>query len=260
MTDTKEMDYFFIFLIMTNSNPIKLLYQDEHIFAVQKPSGFHVHPHEQVQHRVSRDKIVLYHVRRMMRRHVFPVHRLDAGTSGVLVFALSSEAASKMCQLFANRETQKTYHAVVRGYVQEQGSIEIPLESDSSGELLDAKTTFRCLKTIELPYPVGKKFPTARYSLVEAQPHSGRFHQIRRHFNRISHPLIGDAVHGDSHHNRFFRTHLEIEGLCLKALRLEFFHPWNQKKISITAETCPKWSRIESLFSSSVPMIDLSQL
>lgn len=240
---------------------MELLYQDEHFIAVNKPSGFHVHPHENPEHRVSRDKICLYHARRMMKQHVFPVHRLDAGTSGVLLFALSSESASKLCKLFTERSTQKKYQAVVRGYVKESGVIELPLELDSTGDLVDAKTSFQRLGVVEFPVAVGKKFPTARYSWVEVTPHTGRYHQIRRHFNRISHPLLGDAVHGDSHHNRFFRNHIGIEGLCLKALRLEFTHPWSGESISIEAPACEKWKKIQLLFNpTETPATPLNSL
>ncbi|KHD87800.1 MAG: pseudouridine synthase [Bdellovibrio sp. ArHS] len=231
---------------------MELLYKDDYFIAVNKPSGFHVHPHENVQHRVSRDKICLYHARRMMKQHVYPVHRLDAATSGVLLFALSSQAASQICKLFTERATHKTYQAVVRGYVKDEGQIDLPLELDSTGDLVDAKTTYKRLGTIEFPVAVGKKFPTARYSWVEVVPHTGRYHQIRRHFNRISHPLLGDAVHGDSHHNRFFRNDVGIEGLCLRALRLEFTHPWSGERVTIEAPTCEKWNKIQNLFTPSV--------
>ncbi|MEN0059473.1 MAG: pseudouridine synthase [Bdellovibrio sp.] len=231
-----------------------LLYKDEHFIAVFKPSGFHVHPHENVQHRVSRDKICLYHARRMMKQHVYPVHRLDAATSGVLLFALSSASASRLCKIFSDREVHKTYQAVVRGYVKDEETLDIPLELDSTGDLVEARTHYKRLGTVEFPVAVGKKFPTARYSWVEVQPHTGRYHQIRRHFNRISHPLLGDAVHGDSHHNRFFRNQIGIEGLCLKALRLEFTHPWSEKSISIEAPACERWNKIQNLFSSEQPL------
>lgn len=233
---------------------MELIYQDAYFIAVNKPSGFHVHPHEDPQHRVSRDKICLYHARRMMKQHVYPVHRLDAGTSGVLLFALSSESASKLCRLFSERLTQKTYQAVVRGYVPESADVQIPLELDSTGDLVEAHTSYRRLGTIEFPVPVGKKFPTARYSLVEVTPHTGRYHQIRRHFNRISHPLLGDAVHGDSHHNRFFRNHLGIEGLCLKATRLEFTHPWTGEPLTLQAPDCEKWKKIQFVFDPRQPV------
>lgn len=227
---------------------MKVLYKDEHFIAVNKPSGYHVHPHEDPQHRVSRNLICLYIVRKLAKQHVFPVHRLDAGTSGVLLFALSSDAAREMSRLFFERHTDKTYRAVVRGYTPEQGEIVLPLELDSTGELVDASTSYRRLALKEFNVPVGKKFPTARYSLVEVHPHTGRFHQIRRHFNRISHPLLGDAVHGDSHHNRFFRNDLEIAGLCLHATSLGFTHPFTGENILIQAPPTDKWKKIHNLF------------
>lgn len=228
---------------------MEILFRDEHFIAVNKPSGFHVHPHESPQHRVSKDKVCLYVVRDMIGQYVYPVHRLDAGTSGVLLFALSSPAASTLCKLFTERTPQKTYHAVVRGFVKEQDEINLPLELDSTGDLVDAKTSYKRLGTIEFPVAVGKKFPTARYSWIEAKPHTGRYHQIRRHFNRISHPLLGDAVHGDSHHNRFFRNEVGIAGLCLKALSLEFRHPWTGENLKVSAPSCHKWEKIEELFN-----------
>lgn len=244
---------------------MEVLFKDEHFIAVNKPSGYHVHPHEDPQHRVSRDLICLYLVRKIARQHVFPVHRLDAGTSGVLLFALSSPAAREMSALFTKRLTHKTYRAVVRGYVPPEGDIQIPLELDSTGEKVEARTSFRRLATKEFDIAVGKKFPTARYSLVEVKPHTGRFHQIRRHFNRISHPLLGDAVHGDSHHNRFFRNDLHIAGLCLHASSLGFEHPFTQQNTLIRAPLTEKWNKIHSLFeyieseTSPEPRVDLVQ-
>lgn len=227
---------------------LKLLFQDEHFIAVDKPSGFHVHPHEIKKNRVSRDKTCLYLARDMMGKHVYPVHRLDAGTSGVLLFALSSASASVLCKLFVEKSLQKTYHAVVRGYTPEKGDIELPLELDSTGDLVAAKTSYARMATVEFPVGVTKKFPTARYSLVQAQPVTGRWHQLRRHFNRISHPLIGDADHGDCRQNRFFRNDLGVPGLCLKAQSLEFIHPWTQEPLKIEASSCEKWQKIYGLF------------
>lgn len=229
---------------------LKLLYQDEHFIAVDKPSGFHVHPHEDKRNRVSRDKVCLYLARDMMGMHVYPVHRLDAGTSGVLLFALSSQSASVMCKLFAEKTLRKTYHAVVRGFVPVAGEIELPLELDSTGDLVEAKTSYSRMATVEFPVVVAKRFPTARYSLVEARPLTGRWHQLRRHFNRISHPLIGDADHGDCRQNRFFRNELGVPGLCLKAQSLELVHPWTQQELKIEASSCEKWEKIYGLFKS----------
>jgi tRNA pseudouridine65 synthase len=228
---------------------LSLLYQDEHFIAVNKPSGFHVHPHEDKRNRVPREMICLYHARDMVGKHVYPVHRLDAGTSGVLMFALSSQSASVLCKMFAEQNMQKTYHAVVRGYAPESGDIELPLELDSTGDLVPAKTSFRRLATVEFPVVIAKKFPTSRYSVVEAKPKTGRWHQIRRHFNRISHPLIGDADHGDCKQNRFFRNELGVPGLCLKAQSLELVHPWSGDTIKIEAPKCEKWEKISQIFT-----------
>lgn len=227
---------------------LQLLYQDEYFIAVNKPSGFHVHPHEDKRNRISRDKVCLYHARDLIGQHVYPVHRLDAGTSGVLLFALSSESARRLCKMFAEKSLQKTYHAVVRGYMAEEGEISLPLELDSTGNLVEATTLYRRLARVEFPVSVAKRFPTARFSLVEARPLTGRWHQIRRHLNRISHPILGDSEHGDSKQNRFFRENLGVSGLCLKAQSLELQHPWSQEKLRIEAPACEKWEKILGFF------------
>jgi len=226
---------------------MKIIYQDEHFFAIDKPAGYFVHPPELSPYPVPREKICLYHLRRLFKQDVFPVHRLDAPTSGVLLFAMSKASTRELSRLFMERKLRKTYHAVVRGFVEDEGRIDIPLEVDD-GTVTEASTLYKRLATIELPYPVGKKYPTARYSLVEVQPVTGRWHQIRRHFDRIAHPLLGDIEHGDSHHNRFFRDELKIQGLCLKALRVELTHPWLGHDLTIEAPPCEKWDQIYRLF------------
>lgn len=236
---------------------MEVIYQDEYFIAVNKPSGYHVHPPEDRRIRVPKEKICLYQVRDLIHQKVYPVHRLDAGTSGVLLFALSSEAARKMCTLFSERQTQKTYLAVARGYTPESLEIEIPLELDSTGELAEARTSLKRLATLELPVAIGKKFPTARYSLIEVKPHTGRYHQIRRHLNRISHPLLGDAYHGDTRHNQFFRNDLKIEGLCLKAIELSFLHPWLGTQVTLKAPDCDKWKKIQYIFNSDLSAAEL---
>jgi Pseudouridylate synthases, 23S RNA-specific len=235
---------------------MKVLFQDENLIAIDKPAGFHVHPHEERRHRVPREQVCLYAVRDLVGKHVYPVHRLDAGTSGVLIFALSSDAARTMCELFNERTVKKTYRAVVRGFVKETDSIALPLELDSTGTPVDALTEYRRLATKEFAVKIGNRFPTARYSLVEVYPHTGRYHQIRRHFNRISHPLLGDAEHGDTRHNQFFRNELGIDGLCLRATGVSFKHPWSGEELLLkTSDSdfsnendAAKWNKIHLLF------------
>lgn len=236
---------------MTDESPLKIIYQDENFFAIDKPPGFFVHPPELSPYPVPKERICLYHLRKMFRHDVFPVHRLDAPTSGVLLFAKSRQDARELNRLFAERLMHKTYQAVVRGFVPENGSIDLPLEVDEGQSLVEAQTLYRSLAQVELPHAVGKKYPTSRYSLVQVHPVTGRWHQIRRHFDRIAHPLLGDIEHGDSHHNRFFRDTLNIKGLCLKATKIEMESPWNGKNVQIEAPLCEKWSQIHSLFSWS---------
>lgn len=210
----------------TEQTRFTILAQDTSFVAIDKPSGFHVHQPEFPHRRVSRDIVCLALLRNQIGQYVYPVHRLDVGTSGILVFALSSESASKFGKAFKENRTQKTYYAVVRGFLKdEKARIEIPLESDSTGELYNAVTDYEVISKVELPFAVGKRYPTTRYSLVKVMPITGRFHQIRRHFARLSHPLIGDCEHGDSHHNRFFREQFGVQGLMLRASALEIDEP-----------------------------------
>lgn len=224
-----------------------VLYQDEHLIAVDKPSGYHVHPPEN-DYPVPRELICLYLVRDQIHKKVFPVHRLDVSTSGILLFALSREAARNLCDQFASQQIEKNYWAVVRGWTSANDRIDLPLKSDSTGELMPAETHYRRLAQIELPHAVGRRFPTARYSWLEVKPRTGRYHQIRRHMNRISFPLIGDGTHGDSRHNTFFRETLGIAGLCLRAQRIRFRHPVTSEFIELVAPPHEKWTRLENLF------------
>lgn len=219
-----------------------ILFQDQDYIAINKPAGFHVHPPERNGDLVPRRKIVLQQLRNQIGQKLYPVHRLDVATSGVLLMALNSQAASRLCSEFQKNRVQKTYWAIVRGYLPEAGTIDLPLESDSSNEMLPCLTEYKTLKKIELPFQVGKKYKTARYSWLEVFPKTGRFHQIRRHMNRISHPIIGDCDHGDSHHNRFFREELKISGLCLMARKLCI------QDLELEAPISYRWKKIINLF------------
>lgn len=235
---------------MKNSDfPFPLVYEDEYFFAIDKPSGYFVHPPAVSKHKVSDDNICLHVLKRYLGYKPIPVHRLDAPTSGLVLFAKNTQYASKMNLLFSEREIQKTYHALVRGYTPSEGKIDSPLEIMDGKYIAECETNYKTLATLELPVQITKKYPTSRYSLVEVSPKTGRWHQIRRHFDRMSHPLIGDTEHGDSYHNRYFRDELQIKGLCLRATTLEFVHPWSLETLRIQAPDCPKWVKIRALFS-----------
>lgn len=229
---------------------MQIIHQDEHFFVIDKPAGFFVHPPEASAYPVAREKICLHVLRERLGRDIYPVHRLDAPTSGLVLFAYTKDSTRRLSRLFMEREVKKTYHAVARGFLDDAGSITLPLEIKGFEGAMESETTYRTLARIELPHAIGKKYPTARYSLLEVNPVTGRWHQIRRHFDRIAHPLLGDIEHGDSHHNRFFRDHLSISGLCLRAVELKFVHPWTSEPIRLGAPPCEKWDKIRALFQS----------
>lgn len=201
---------------------LQVLFQNEDFVVIHKPPGLHVHQPEMARRRVARELTVLWTLRRQIEKYLYPVHRLDVATEGVLIMAFDGKIAGQLQKEFQGGSVQKVYHAICRGWTDDEGRIDMPLERDSNGTLAEAVTNFRTLARIEMPYAVGKRYPTARYSLVEARPETGRWHQLRRHFARSHHPIVGDREHGDSHHSRFFRETLGLSGLWLRAADLNF--------------------------------------
>lgn len=211
--------------------PPDILYRDEHLIAVHKPPGLLVHRSGIDRHET---RFALQLVRDHIGRRVYPVHRLDKPTSGVLLFALDPDTARLLTEQFTANAVHKTYLAVVRGYAPDADRIDYPLR-EQLDRMTDARarddkpaqpavTEYRCLNRVELPCPVGR-YPTARYSLLEVQPRTGRKHQIRRHMKHVFHPVIGDTTHGDGRHNRFFREHFGCQRLLLCATALCLQHP-----------------------------------
>lgn len=220
---------------------LSIVYRDEHYIAINKPSGLLVHRSE-IDRRETRFAIQL--LRNQIGQHVYPAHRLDKPTSGVLLFGLSQDAGRKLTEVFTDKLAQKTYHAIVRGYTEEAGHIDHALshmldriadrDADWDKPAQDAVTDYRRLATVELPYAVDK-YPSSRYSLVELSPKTGRKHQLRRHMKHIAHPIIGDTSHGKSSHNHFFAETFGIQRLLLAATELSFPHPYSQETTTIQA-------------------------
>jgi tRNA pseudouridine65 synthase len=199
-------------------DPLPLLHRDDRLIAMAKPSGLAVH------RGASRDRVVaLTLARDQVGRHVYPVHRLDRATSGVLLFALDPEAARALQEQLEAGTVHKRYLALVRGIAPEEGVIDHPIPRDEDGPRVPAVTAFRRLDTFE------------RYSLVEAVPRTGRRHQIRRHLKHISHPLIGDVLYGKGEHNRLFRDRFGLHRLALHALEITFAHPDDGRPLCIAA-------------------------
>ncbi len=220
---------------------MEIIYQDNHFVAVNKPSGLLVHRSEIDRHETQ---FALQIVRDMIGQRVYPVHRLDKPTSGVLLFALSPEDANKMMQLFASGSVEKRYLAIVRGYAPESETINYALK-EQLDRVSDRKarkdkaaqpaiTHYQRLATVELPYAVAP-YSTSRYSLLEVTPKTGRKHQIRRHMKHVFHPLVGDTTHGDGKHNQLFRDQFDCHRLLLSAVGLNFKHPVTQEQLALIA-------------------------
>jgi len=222
------------------NDQLDIIYRDEFLIAINKPSGLLVHRSAIDRHET---RFAMQMLRDQIGQHVFPVHRLDKPTSGVLVFALNAEIAKLMGDIFSQHQVQKTYVAVVRGIAPEYLLLDYPLieeldkYTDKNARTPEAKpavTEFFKLADIALPYAVDK-YPESRYSLVKCLPQTGRKHQIRRHLKHISHPIIGDAKHGKGNHNRFFQEAFNAHRLLLAATELTFKHPINEKQIKLIA-------------------------
>lgn len=219
------------------SESLPILYRDDHLVAVNKPAGLLVH-RSRIDRRETR--FLLQAVRNQIGMHVHPVHRLDKGTSGVVVLALHAEAASCLAAAFRDEQVRKTYLAVVRGYAPEYLLVDYALRERRDAfaprpvRLRSAVTEVRRIACAELDVAVGR-YPTARYSLVVCQPRTGRRHQIRRHMKHLRHPVIGDANYGDGAHNRFFRERLGIPRILLAATAIRFAHPFGGNEIEIHA-------------------------
>ena len=201
---------------------LPLLYADDDLVAVAKPSGIAVH------RGLSRERLVLVDVaERLLGRPVYPVHRLDRATSGALLLPLSSEAARLLQQQFEAGTIDKRYLALVRGHPPEAGTIDSPVPRALDGPRVPALTEYRRLATWE------------RYALVEVRPRTGRLHQIRRHLKHLGHPLIGDVRYGKGEHNRLFRQRFGLHRLALHALSLAFVHPFSGLQLRVEAPLPP---------------------
>lgn len=226
---------------------IEILFEDEHLVAIHKPAGLLVHR----SYLARKERFFAMQLTRdLVGCHVFPVHRLDRPTSGVLLFAKSSEVANKLCMQFEQHTIKKDYLAIVRGHILEGGVLDYALkeELDKHGDKhanenkapQSAITHYQPLLTSEIPYSSGR-YPTSRFSLVQMQPQTGRKHQLRRHTAHLRHPIVGDTTHGDGKQNRFFRDHFGVNRLWLIAKKLSFIHPVTNQPLSIETELEPEW-------------------
>lgn len=225
---------------------LEIVYQDEHLIAINKPHGLLVH-----RSSIANDakEFALQMLRDQVNRHVSPVHRLDRKTGGLLLFAFEKEVEIAMHQQFQNGEVQKKYLAVLRGYAPDSGDIDYPLAKEN-GTMQEAFTAFVTLKRAEINVAFGKH-STSRYSMVEATPTTGRMHQLRRHFAHIFYPIIGDRKHGCNKQNKFFKEEWEMTTMLLHASELIFDHPVTKEKVQLKAAVQDEFKRTMDLMSWS---------
>ncbi|GLR15220.1 tRNA pseudouridine synthase TruC [Chitinimonas prasina] len=226
-----------------------ILYRDERLVAIHKPSGLLVHRSEIDRHET---RFALQEVRDQLGQRVHAIHRLDKGTSGILLFGLDADAARAVSQQFEAGTVEKRYLAVVRGWPDDAGEINHPLsrQYDSYERMPDqlappqeAITRYRRLATAELPHSVDR-YPQSRYALLELDPLTGRKHQLRRHLKHLSHPIIGDATYGKGKHNRLFTELYGNTRLLLACTRLAFSHPDGGARIIVDAPLAEDFSAV----------------
>ncbi|MEO9383230.1 tRNA pseudouridine(65) synthase TruC [Chromobacterium phragmitis] len=234
---------------------LQILYRDDLLIAIHKPSNLLVHRTELDRHET---RFAIQMLRDQIGRRVYPVHRLDKGTSGALLFALDKDVGRELSWQFERQQVEKRYLAVVRGHADDAGHIDHPLsrrpdDLEWIGEKVEtapqpAVTDYRTLARVELPIMV-ERYPTSRYSLLELAPLTGRRHQLRRHLKHIAHPIIGDSTYGKGRHNRMFADELDCRRMLLACVEMRLTHPANGEPLRLA---CP----LERNFTALLARLD----
>lgn len=217
---------------------LELLYQDEEIVVVNKPAQMLVHRTEIAN---GDTVFAVQCVRNQTGRRVWPVHRLDRGTSGVLVFAFDARTAGELGKSLMAGEVDKRYTAIVRGWLPGPVRVDHPLMPPVDSylkqrkiEAQDASTVFYPVADREIPLKTGT-FPGTRLSVVSAELLTGRRHQIRRHLKWLAHPIVGDATYGKGPLNRALAGYFGVDRLMLHCDRMRFRHPGTREMLDIRA-------------------------
>ncbi len=237
---------------------LNLLHLDEHIVAVNKPAGMLVHKGERASHG---GEPLLQRLRRQLGQRLYPVHRLDKATSGVLIMALSPEVAAGLVAQWP--QIEKEYLAVVRGHLQDR-LLDLPLAPPrdrfdphwTPGPEKPAQTRFTALAQVELPLAIDK-YPSSRYSLVLCQPLTGRKHQIRRHLRHLGHPILCDTRYGKNRHYHHFRDQVGINRMLLHCRQIRLAHPVKGDPLVLTAPLDPVFQRALTYLGCQLADVDL---
>ena len=229
---------------------INIVYEDDWLILANKPSNLIVH-HSKYARNI--DEVSLcQQLNQEFAKPIHPIHRLDRKTSGLIMFAKDKTSIPPLQQLFNEQNIQKTYIALVRGFVEGDGILDFPIRADETNVYKPAETHYKSIQSFEVDIPV-LPYPTARYTLLELQPKTGRMHQLRKHMNKFSHPIIGDPKYGNRHHNHMFIDQLQISNLFLHAQSLRFLHPKTKEEIIVKADFPDFWHQM--IKSLNVPVV-----
>lgn len=224
-------------------SPLRVLYEDEYLIAIDKPAGLLVHrtrlAAEETQY------FALQILRDQLGQAVFPVHRLDRPTSGVLLFSKEKHVLPLLKEAFSNRTVQKVYWAIVRGIPDPAtGTYDRSLLHPIHGKLQEAQTSYAVLASAETPWNSTGRYPTSRYAWLELRPITGRTHQLRRHLAQARHYILGDKKHGDNRQNNYMEKHFGNDRLLLHAHKLTLVHPIHQENLEFIAPPPPYFLKI----------------
>ena len=214
---------------------LNILYEDDWLIAIDKPAGMLVHPGREPE---PDEHIALKSVRNYLDQYAYVVHRLDRPTSGVLVFTKDQETQSKLSILFQTWKVQKKYFAVVIGETEESAEVDLPVKRNDESEAMPSLTKY----TRKALTPAGV-LSDSSFSLLDVKPHTGRFHQIRRHLSWTGFPIVGDYLYGDIDTNNFNAEKTGVKRMMLMSYSLGFPHPQTGEYILIEAEMPPEFKK-----------------
>jgi tRNA pseudouridine65 synthase len=229
------------------------IFEDEYFIGVHKPNNMLVH-HAHHSRNISDETSLLQLILKKTGLKVYPIHRLDRKTSGIILLAKKTQYVSTFQKLFTHHEIQKIYYGVVRGFSPETKIIDSPVKGRDASVHKAALTYLKTISKITLEIPV-EPYDSSRYSLVELSPKTGRMHQLRVHANKISHPLIGDPKYGDKNHNQMFDKQFGWKHMFLHAGKLEFIHPFTSEKLLLKAAFPKDWISLFEKFAWENPLI-----
>jgi len=219
------------------SEDVRIYYQDDDLLVVEKPENVVVH--ENRYH--GRQDSCAGLLEAKIGGTLYPVHRLDAATGGVLLFARHANAARHLSLQFRTNSVEKRYLALVRGHTPDSGRIDEPVKPPGKLAPVPAVTEFTRLASSTLARPLGK-YEQAWFSCLELHLVTGRTGQARRHLQHISHPILGDKRHGDRAYNEFVASRTGRKSLYLRAASLRVLHPAGHSYLCVET-SLPDWWR-----------------